>query len=100
MQAVADEIAQHAAPTLRSRLPAPQAQTRYRILHVPGRDDVAQTPQRAVRNDGLRALPARQLGKIEVDDGRATALLRRGQHGERAGEIGCKRLFHEYRLAP
>src|SRR5262245_30780172 len=76
MKAVADEIAQKAATAAAARLPARKAQPRGGVLDIPGDDHVAQPPERASVEDLLGAPPRGQLRKVEIDDGRATALAR------------------------
>ena len=73
MEAMADEIAQHAAAVLAIRLPALEPQARRLVFDVPGHDDVAQSPDRAVVQHRLGSPPSRQLGKIEIDHRRPAA---------------------------
>src|SRR5262249_36205085 len=77
MKAMADEIAEEATATAAVRLPAVLAQSRCLILDIPVDDDMAQPPDRSAIEQLLRAPPRRQFGKVEVDDGRPSALARR-----------------------
>src|SRR4029077_10279452 len=74
VKAMTDEIAQQTTAAFpRTRLPALEAQARGLVLDVPGHDHMTQTPERAAVQDLFGAAPRRQLGKIEVDNGRLPA---------------------------
>src|SRR3954465_12028777 len=56
---------------------------------------MTQPPERPAVQDLLGAAPRRQLGKIEIDDGRLPASARRLDHAPCRREIGPQRLFDE-----
>jgi hypothetical protein len=81
-----------------ARLPALEAQPCGLVCEVPGHDHVPQAPDPAIIQDGLGALPRRQLWKVEIDDGGPRAFTRRFEDHLRAREIGGEGLLQEDRL--
>ena len=95
VKAMADEIAEETAAAVTACLPALEAQPCCLVLDVPGHDHVAQPSERPAVQDRLGAPPRRQLGKIEVDDGRPPAPARAIEHDLCAREVGGERLLDE-----
>ena len=99
MEAVADEIAQHAAAVVADGFPVAHAQLQGAALDMPMHRDMAQRADGAGIEHLLGALPGHDLMEIEIDHGRQAAESRLLQHGARAGQIAGHRLFGEHRLA-
>ena len=100
MEAVADEIADDpAAIVAADGLPVAHARLDGSAFHLPVDHDMAQRADVACIEHLLDALPGGDLVEIKIDHGRFAGEARLLQHGARAGEVRCHRLFDEHRLA-
>ena len=99
MEAVRDEIAEHAAAVVGQRLPVAHAHLDRAVLHLPMHRDMPQPPDRAVVEHLLGALPGDDLGEIEIEHRRFGRALGGAQHGARVGQGARHRLLAEHRLA-
>src|SRR6185369_8042514 len=99
IEAMGDEVAEHAAAAVAGRLPTSQALLNGAVLDMPVHRDVTQAAERAAVEQVLGAQPGEDVREVEVDRRGLAALARGVAHGAGGIEGAGERLLREHRLA-